>query len=62
MIQTALSRDLQDAIDFHHAVLAEGSKALVGYDTAKAVAFLCSSESVYITGEAMNVSGGEEMH
>ena len=31
-------------------------------DTAKAVAFLCSSESVYITGEAMNVSGGEEMH
>ncbi len=38
MIQTALSRDLQDAIDFHRAVLAEGSKALVGYDTAKAVA------------------------
>lgn len=31
-------------------------------DTAKAVAFLCSSEATYITGEAMNVSGGEEMH
>jgi meso-butanediol dehydrogenase/(S,S)-butanediol dehydrogenase/diacetyl reductase len=31
-------------------------------DTAKAVAFLCSSEAVYVTGEAMNVSGGEEMH
>jgi MoxR-like ATPase len=30
--------DLQEAIDFHVAVLAEGSKALVGYDTAKAVA------------------------
>jgi MoxR-like ATPase len=30
--------DLQDAVDFHHAVLAEGSRALVGYDTAKAVA------------------------
>jgi MoxR-like ATPase len=30
--------DLQDAIDFHRAVLAEGSKALVGYDTAKALA------------------------
>ena len=30
--------DLQDAIDFHHAILAEGAKALVGYDTAKAVA------------------------
>src|SRR6186997_294342 len=30
--------DLQDAIDFHRAILAEGAKALVGYDTAKAVA------------------------
>lgn len=29
---------LQEAIDFHVAVIAEGSKALVGYDTAKAVA------------------------
>jgi meso-butanediol dehydrogenase/(S,S)-butanediol dehydrogenase/diacetyl reductase len=31
-------------------------------DTAKACAFLCSSQAVYITGEAMNVSGGEENH
>jgi NAD(P)-dependent dehydrogenase (short-subunit alcohol dehydrogenase family) len=31
-------------------------------DTAKACAFLCSDEAVYITGEAMNVSGGQEMH
>lgn len=31
-------------------------------DIAKAVAFLCSDQSVYITGEAMNVSGGEEYH
>jgi MoxR-like ATPase len=30
--------ELQEAIDFHQAVIAEGSKALVGYDTAKAVA------------------------
>ena len=30
--------DLQEAIDFHVAVLAEGGKALVGYHTAKAVA------------------------
>jgi MoxR-like ATPase len=30
--------ELQEAVDFHVAVLAEGSKALVGYDTAKAVA------------------------
>ena len=31
-------------------------------DTAKACAFLCSAEAAYITGEAMNVSGGQEMH
>jgi NAD(P)-dependent dehydrogenase (short-subunit alcohol dehydrogenase family) len=31
-------------------------------DTANACAFLCSDEAQYITGEAMNVSGGEEMH
>ena len=31
-------------------------------DTAKACAFLCSGEANYITGEAMNVSGGEEYH
>lgn len=31
-------------------------------DTANACAFLCSAQARYITGEAMNVSGGEEMH
>ncbi len=31
-------------------------------DTAAACAFLCSAEAEYITGEAMNVSGGEEYH
>jgi NAD(P)-dependent dehydrogenase (short-subunit alcohol dehydrogenase family) len=31
-------------------------------DIAKAVAFLCSDEAKYVTGEAMNVSGGEEYH
>lgn len=31
-------------------------------DTANACAFLCSGEATYITGEAMNVSGGEEYH
>jgi len=30
--------ELQEAIDFHVAVIAEGSKALVGYDMAKTVA------------------------
>jgi NAD(P)-dependent dehydrogenase (short-subunit alcohol dehydrogenase family) len=31
-------------------------------DTAKACVFLCSEEAAYVTGEAMNVSGGQEMH
>jgi meso-butanediol dehydrogenase/(S,S)-butanediol dehydrogenase/diacetyl reductase len=31
-------------------------------DTASACAFLCSAQAAYITGEAMNVSGGEEYH
>lgn len=31
-------------------------------DTANAVAFLCANQATYITGEAMNVSGGEEYH
>src|SRR5574341_2543857 len=30
--------DLQEAIHFHNAILVEASKALVGYDTAKALA------------------------
>jgi MoxR-like ATPase len=33
-----MTSELQEAIDFHRAVLAEGGKALVGYDTAKALA------------------------
>jgi len=31
-------------------------------DTANACVFLASDEASYITGESMNVSGGEEMH
>jgi meso-butanediol dehydrogenase/(S,S)-butanediol dehydrogenase/diacetyl reductase len=31
-------------------------------DTAAACAFLASDDAGYITGEALNVSGGEEMH
>ena len=31
-------------------------------DTAAAVTFLASDEAAFITGEALNVSGGEEMH
>lgn len=33
-----MHRDLQEAIEFHDAVVAEGSKALVGYHTEKALA------------------------
>ena len=31
-------------------------------DIANTCAFLCSDQAHYITGESMNVSGGEEMH
>ncbi len=31
-------------------------------DTANACAWLCSDQAQYLTGEAMNVSGGEEYH
>ena len=31
-------------------------------DTASACAWLASDEAAYVTGEALNVSGGEEMH
>jgi NAD(P)-dependent dehydrogenase (short-subunit alcohol dehydrogenase family) len=31
-------------------------------DTAAACAWLCSDEAKYVTGESMNVSGGEEYH
>jgi NAD(P)-dependent dehydrogenase (short-subunit alcohol dehydrogenase family) len=31
-------------------------------DTAAACAWLCSDQAIYVSGEAMNVSGGEEYH
>ena len=31
-------------------------------DTAAACAWLASDDAYYVTGEALNVSGGEEMH
>ena len=37
-MQPSVTGELQEAIDFHRAVLAEGAKALVGYETAKAIA------------------------
>ena len=37
-------------------------RAGLGSDTAAACAWLASDEAQYVTGEALNVSGGEEMH
>lgn len=34
----------------------------MGSDTAAACAWLASDDAFYVTGEALNVSGGEEMH
>ncbi|HVG83481.1 MAG TPA: MoxR family ATPase [Vicinamibacterales bacterium] len=38
MRRRTMHPELQEALDFHRAVMAEGSRALVGYDTAKALA------------------------
>ena len=53
--------DLQEAIDFHHAIIAEGSKALVGYDTAKALAnvvLLSEIPTTYDKREQRQVNAG----
>jgi meso-butanediol dehydrogenase/(S,S)-butanediol dehydrogenase/diacetyl reductase len=47
-------RDMQSRIPMRRVGLAA--------DTAQVCAFLCSSAADYVTGEAMNVSGGIEMH
>ena len=58
---TTISPDLQEAIDFHVAVIAEGSKALVGYDTAKAMAnvvLLSEIPTTYDRREERQVNAG----
>jgi MoxR-like ATPase len=53
--------DLQEAVDFHRAVLAEGAKALVGYDTAKALAnvvLLSEIPTTYDKVESRQVNAG----
>jgi MoxR-like ATPase len=53
--------DLQEAIDFHHAIIEEGSKALVGYDTAKALAnvvLLSEIPTTYDKDEQRQVNAG----
>jgi len=53
--------DLQEAIEFHRAIIAEGSKALVGYDTAKALAnivLLSEIPTTYDKREQRQVNAG----
>jgi MoxR-like ATPase len=53
--------DLQEAIDFHNAIIAEGSKALVGYDTAKALAnvvLMSEIPTTYDKSEQRQVNAG----
>ena len=53
--------DLQEAIDFHDAIIAEGGKALVGYDTAKALAnvvLLSEIPTTYDKSEQRQVNAG----
>ncbi len=53
--------DLKDAIQFHHAILEEGGKALVGYETAKALAnivLLSEIPTTYDKKENRQVNAG----
>jgi MoxR-like ATPase len=53
--------DLSEAVDFHRAIIAEGSKALVGYDTAKALAnvvLLSEIPTTYDKSEQRQVNAG----
>lgn len=54
-----------DSVDAYLANMAArnpmGRPGLPG-DTAAACAWLASDDAAYVTGEALNVSGGEEMH
>jgi MoxR-like ATPase len=53
--------DLQDAIDFHSAILTEAGKALVGYETAKTLAnvvLLSEIPTTYDKAESRQVNAG----
>ncbi len=57
----ALGLTQEEYLDAMRARIPLGRAGLTD-DIAKACAFLASAQAAYITGEAMNVSGGEEMH
>ena len=53
--------DLAEAIEFHNAVIAEGGKALIGYDTAKALAnvvLMSEIPTTYDKSEQRQVNAG----
>src|SRR5213594_2260790 len=53
--------DLEEAVHFHEEIVAEGSKALVGYDTAKALAnvvLLSEIPTTYDKNEQRQVNAG----
>ena len=57
--------DLQEAIEFHNAIIEEGGKALVGYDTAKALAnivLLSEIPTSYDKREQRQVNSGKILH
>lgn len=56
-----MGKTVQQYLDDMAARIPMGRPGLVT-DIANAAVFLSSDDSYYITGEAMNVSGGEEMH
>src|SRR5687767_15951643 len=56
-----VQKDLAEAIDFHNAILAEASKALIGYDTPKALAnivLLSEIPTTYDKKEQRQVNAG----
>ena len=56
-----MHRDLSEAIEFHNAIIAEGGKALVGYETAKALAnvvLLSEIPTTYDKKENRQVNAG----
>lgn len=56
-----MQSDLQEAIEFHDAIIAEGGKALVGYETAKQLAnvvLLSEIPTTYDANEQRQVNAG----
>ena len=53
--------ELQEALDFHHAIVAEAGKALVGYETEKALAnvvLMSEIPTTYDKDEQRQVNAG----